>query len=139
MNLTSYAYHDFLFNKPDNFLKTIEETIDQLRPHVAEFDTIAFRGMSGAMVAPMVAMRLNKGITIIRKQGERSHAPEITGIWENGKRYIILDDFISSGNTVLSIKKLLSPTMKFVGIYLYRDVEWISKTTGENFYRKFLD
>ncbi len=138
---SNYAYHDFLFKTPGNYLRIIEETIEQLRPHVNEFDTIAFRGMSGAMVAPMVAMRLNKGITIIRKGTENSHAPEVTGIFEKGLKYIILDDFISSGNTVLAIKKLLSNEltgMKLVGLYLYRDRQWISHLTGEC-YARYLD
>lgn len=120
----NYSYHDFLFSSAEGFLQTIETIVSNLTPHKDLFDSIAIRGMSGAMVGPIVAAKLGKEITIIRKPGT-SHADEITGLI--GGKYIILDDFIEYGDTVQIIKKTLHKKMEIVGIYLYKRHCFVTK------------
>lgn len=67
-----------------------------------EFNAIAFRGMSGAFVVPMLATRLRKGIIVCRKPSEESHGRAFEGLCIGGN-YIIVDDFIGGGTTVRGI------------------------------------
>lgn len=72
------------------------------------FDTIVFRGMSGALIAPTIAHKLNKNLLLVRKKDEGRHSTyEIEG-FTNIKKFIIIDDIICSGNTVAQIFKSLS-------------------------------
>ena len=71
-----------------------------------DFDALAFRGVSGAIIAPVLALELRKSIIVVRKTAEKSH------LWgrtvqgdNNARRYIIVDDFIDSGATVQTIVK----------------------------------
>jgi len=80
------------------------------------FDYIACRGMSGIVIAVPLAMRLNKGIIIVRKDVKGSHGSKIEAspaIKNNIVRYIIVDDFIDTGKTIKTIKKEVE------------DVDWI--------------
>jgi hypothetical protein len=67
-----------------------------------QFNAIAFRGMSGALVAPLLALTMKKGVIVCRKESEQSHADAVEGHLEGGP-YIIVDDFVSSGRTVQAI------------------------------------
>ncbi len=90
------------------------------------FKSIAFRGISGALVAPAVAVRLKKGLIVVRKgditgqhstymvEGHRLIGPQ---------KYIIIDDFPSSGLTikkiVVEINENFNRAAKCVGVYWY--------------------
>jgi len=67
-----------------------------------EFDSFAFSGFSGALVAPVLAMNLNKTMIHVRKESDlrNSHAYRLLEGDFDAKKYIIIDDFIGSGNTV---------------------------------------
>jgi orotate phosphoribosyltransferase-like protein len=101
----------------------IKESVPKLRRMKKElkFDTIVFQGMSGALVAPELANRLNVGTTLVRKEKDNSHSLNKT---EGAvpKRFIVVDDFVDSGATVKSavssIKKVF-PEAEYVGLYLY--------------------
>jgi len=87
-----------------------------------EFDTIAFRGMSGALVAPIVARDLKKEIILVRKTGEDNHSGYSLEGHIGAKKYVILDDFISTGKTVREIIKQViacTKTAEFVGGVFY--------------------
>ena len=71
-----------------------------------EFDTIVFRGMSGAILAPLVAAKLGKELLMVRKE-DNSHSSYIVEGNIATRKYIILDDLISTGETILSIFKAL--------------------------------
>jgi adenine/guanine phosphoribosyltransferase-like PRPP-binding protein len=79
---------------------TIEKIIEVLKRY--DFDAIAFRGLSGALVAPTVAMLMDKTLLAVRK-GERCHSSHTVEGDYNAQRYVILDDMISSGDTVKDI------------------------------------
>lgn len=70
-----------------------------------DFEAFAFRGISGALIAPVLAYKMGKSLIAVRKpKDEESHHSwmKVEGDM-NVKRYIIADDFISTGMTVKSI------------------------------------
>lgn len=67
-----------------------------------EFDTIIGTGLSGSMVVPDLARRLDKNFAIIRKPSDSSHAEEaFEGVI--GDKWIFVDDFISTGKTLARV------------------------------------
>ena len=75
-----------------------------IRESKVRFSAIAFQGMSGAMVAPMVASLLRKKLILVRKKGVLgSHSPYTVEGYLESKTYIILDDFTESGETCRNI------------------------------------
>ena len=99
--------------------KAIADAVESLKD--VDFDTIAFRGASGALFAPIVAHLLKKEIFYVRKlDGSHSYA-DYEGFIESEK-YIILDDFIGSGDTLRAIHKVMqkeNPKASLVGFYFY--------------------
>lgn len=78
---------------------TVKQVIKMIKARGLKFDAIACRGVSGLLIAPIVAMRLNKTIIVVRK-GEKTHSCYAVEGDHAAKRYLILDDFIDSGNTI---------------------------------------
>ncbi len=105
----------------------IERAVQKLR--VLDFDAIAFTGSSGALIAPMLALRLGKGLILIRKGGPRSNKSHSVSVVEGmlgAKRYIIVDDFICSGRTIITIAQKIRKYLPariakpmLVGVYEY--------------------
>jgi len=98
----------------------------QLKKYSGCFDTIVCRGKSGMLAAGYLAASMNKNIIIIRKSTNNAHAAGLVEYWESPERYIIVDDFISSGATMANITskmKKLFPKAKLVAIALYDDDE----------------
>lgn len=86
-----------------------------------DFDTIAVRGNSGLLLGAILAERLQKNLIIVRKN-EASHSGSKVEGWGINQRILIVDDFISTGDTVDIIYETIvetcdSPTI--VGILLY--------------------
>lgn len=103
------------------------ETLRWLVPQIVkklsayEFDAIACRGLSGVLVAPMVALAMNKTLLIIRNHLDCHSAHMVEGDY-GARRYVILDDFASSGNTVEKIVKEISveiPEARCLGLCEY--------------------
>lgn len=94
------------------------------------FDTIVFRGNSGACVAFPLAYKMQIPVVFCRKEREivPSHGDAFEGSG-NMVNYVILDDFISSGETVKEIYKKVQALakdrqcvdVKCVGIVLYAE------------------
>lgn len=90
------------------------------------FDTIAFSGMSGAMMAPILSHWLNVPMLCIRKFDDVSHytlghLSPLEGHIDT-RRYMIVDDFISTGNTINRIITSISretPSAQCVAILMY--------------------
>lgn len=80
--------------------RTIQSLCDVLLP--MEFDTIAFRGISGTIIAPIIAYKLSKEMIMVRKNHGGDCA---SGRWVEGFRgtckYIVLDDLLCSGGSVV--------------------------------------
>jgi orotate phosphoribosyltransferase len=104
-----------------NLLKKAEEKGE------IKFDSLACRGVSGIVITPLVSVILGKPFTIVRKEKEQRHSPSLVeGYIQADQRYVILDDFMSSGETVRRIisalsKSYLGATPECAGIVEYRD------------------
>lgn len=93
-----------------------------------KFQAIVFTGTSGAGIAYPVSYLTGLKIVCVRKKNDSSHGYKLEGKVK-ASRYIILDDFISCGDTVSYILKTIdeyssyTDEAKCVGIALYRDKE----------------
>ena len=115
--------------------KAIKALLAVLRNHKDEFDGIAFRGLSGGLIAPIVADALGKHIFAVRKD-ETSHSGNKVE-WSIGTddgdldkskfRWIFLDDYNSRSNTFQSIVKAMKDEgfgQPVAGIGYYSGVRW---------------
>lgn len=87
-----------------------------LRDH--DFDTIAFRGMSGALIAPALALELQKNLIMVRKPSDKGHSCFKVEGNQDAKRYIIVDDFESSGDTkriIIEAVRDFAPDANYLG------------------------
>jgi orotate phosphoribosyltransferase len=100
--------------------KIIIKAICDLRKIKDSFDTIACCGISGLMVVPQIAEILEKNILVVRKDERRYSEFLMEGAAPY--RYVIVDDLVCSGRTVLYIKNAIyedNPRAKCVGVYCY--------------------
>ena len=92
---------------------------------LVEFDAIAFTGVSGALVAPAVAAALGKFLIVVRKKAEKknSHSPYLVEGPRYAVRFIVIDDFISTGKTmdtvITKVHDDLNPLSQCVGYIEY--------------------
>lgn len=83
-----------------------------------DFDAIAFRGNSGAVYASPLAIRLNKSLILVRKDTTSTHSSALVEGDKAARTYLIVDDFIASGETVQIIRKEVkrfAPETKYLG------------------------
>ena len=114
---------------PDMFHRTVSQTVAEAKRLQAShnFDTIAFCGMSGAAMAFLLAHQLKLPLLCVRKKNESSHYRSQMGstLMEGNldcQRYLLLDDFISSGDTVNYIIESINkeiPQAKCVAMLMY--------------------
>lgn len=96
-NYNSAAFHLQRYIKPSDAKAIVKSCIRFLK--TLEFDAVAFRGLSGALIAPTIAMEMGKELIAVRKhKGE--HSSNMVEGDRNARTYVIVDDFIGSGNTV---------------------------------------
>lgn len=102
-------------------IQKVTEDLSILIQNGLEFDSIVCTGLSGLLIAPSVADILDKQIIVIRKNNEQSHSDySIEGFVESP--YIIIDDCISTGNTINRIVDQMKHSgydPKCLGVYLY--------------------
>lgn len=96
---------EYLPVNPISLIGYAKEAAEILSHH--NFDTIAFRGMSGALIAPLVSVILGKPFTMVRKPGEGSHSSCTIEGCTNFKTYVIVDDFMATGKTARAIKEAI--------------------------------
>ena len=119
-----------------------------------KFDTVAFTGMSGALVAPQVADILDKQMLLVRKPQDKSHGALIetaaTYSSPTATKILIIDDFFVAGETInrivrsilnLGADELITSAgmKKFVGIYLYNTANSDSELKIKNFSLKCIN
>jgi hypoxanthine phosphoribosyltransferase len=102
------------------------------------FDTLIGTGLSGSLVVPIMAHFFEVDFAIVRKEPS-SHDNSIV-VGNIGRKWIFVDDMISSGKTLERVKAVMSeltyvnwdvstypnlpyPTT-YVGAYLYNDGLW---------------
>jgi len=98
-------------------------------------EAIAVRGKSGVAVAHALALLIDIDIAVIRKPGENSHGSlhEGWGMVRNTEHfnYLIIDDFISTGETAQQIIGSMVPHT-CVGMVCYQDSasDWVLEVRG---------
>lgn len=140
------ASHLSLALHPDTRQKVSRRIITLLRSmekrNDIQFDAIAARGLSGLLFAPIVAMALNKTLLVVRK-GESCHSGRTVEGDVGARSYIIIDDFISSGNTVAATVNEIAeavPLAVCVGMVHYSgmsDDRWVGKSHEHRCTRHF--
>jgi adenine/guanine phosphoribosyltransferase-like PRPP-binding protein len=98
---TIISSHLNRYLNPVELQKHVNRAVRALKKH--DFDTIAFRGMSGALLAPPIALALKKELILVRKDSDDSHTFHTVEGNCNAKRYVIVDDFVYSGKTKRAI------------------------------------
>ncbi len=105
---------------PQQFDRVVRDAVAALQ-HI-EFDTLVFRGFSGALVGPTVAHSLGKCFALVRKERDSTHSDKsIEGVVEG--QYLIIDDFIDSGETINNMVSVFPSHC--IGVYLY-DFRWLA-------------
>ena len=89
-----------------------------------QFEAIAFRGISGALVAPTLAHLMDKSLIVVRKPRlvEESHSFERVEGDHAATRYLLVDDFTNSGNTlraILTDVHRFNPFARCIGMLFY--------------------
>lgn len=97
----STGYMDQAFRDPS---QVIEEARTALRG--VKYDTLVGTGMSGAVIVPTLARALRKKFLIVRKDVDlkSSHA-SLQWLGELGKRWLFVDDFVSTGDTYARVRR----------------------------------
>jgi adenine/guanine phosphoribosyltransferase-like PRPP-binding protein len=115
-----YKYYiDYLFAlDPCQGRKAIARGVKALS--ALDFDAIAFTGTSGGLLAPAIAYEMNKGLIVVKK-GKSHSSLRVEGC-VRAATYVIVDDFISTGNTVRRIARHLrndfnAKHAELIGIY----------------------
>lgn len=110
--------HGYMGNwlDPHELKSHVKQAVDMLVESEIQFDAIAFRGISGAILGPQIAVALDKSMILVRKPNDGSHSlqnaaygtnSKLTPLVEgdiNARTYIIVDDFQSSGATAKEIR-----------------------------------
>lgn len=134
------TYLGSIFNQ-NCFPRMVRKLVAKIKKSGVQFDTIVFRGSSGSMVAPLVALKLKKELTHIRKRDNNHYHCELEG-YVGASNFIIVDDLICSGETINEMFRVVRSvennlwsddappikTAKCVGIFLYHS----SKEDGEH-------
>lgn len=98
--------HSYIQQCAEAIFNTYKEDIDK-----GTSITFVVRGTSGAMIAGAILNQLNNinpttktYILVVRKEGDNAHGSSLRGIDEVGTtRFIVVDDFIVSGETIEAI------------------------------------
>lgn len=116
---------------PEGLRKNVDRVVAALTPWKDEFDCIAFRGMSGTLVASPVTYLMDKYPLMVRK-ADGNHSSRVVEGPDNLSRYVIVDDFICSGNTIAVIENMVkehNQQANCVAICLYN---------GDNYYSSLI-
>lgn len=132
-----------LMVKVDQTAATIKDWIEKNGP----ISHLVCTGVSGQSVAWPVGYKLGIPVCVVRKPGEDSHdADNVTGKG-NLLRYLLIDDFIRSGNTIRRVLKELDnytpPSWKAdshvppecAGIVLYNTSKWERQDAGQRIFQ----
>jgi adenine/guanine phosphoribosyltransferase-like PRPP-binding protein len=99
---------------------TVRKALKALRGK--KFDAIAFRGLSGTLIGPLLAFKLNRTMLAVRKRKREGHSGLMVEGDRGARTYIIVDDFIQTARTVRSIieevKDFTDDEAQCVGVYL---------------------
>lgn len=141
-----YRSHSGYFNRAFDSLDAI---VDEMRIALegVEYDTMVGTGLSGTLVIPTLARTFGTRWAIVRKEYSPHTNSKIEG--EIGHKWLFVDDFISSGETLRRVQSVISDIKwegwdyttqshkteyidtEYVGSYLYERKEY--KAPGKEF------
>ena len=124
---SSYLHRPFASKM--SFMECADKAILQIRKAIRSglrVDSIVCSGVSGMAIAPIVAHSLGLKLVVVRKSDENSHAHvDIEGLPHSKDfNFIIVDDFVESGETIVRILNRIANCRakqgyRFKGCYLY--------------------
>lgn len=134
---TDYRNASYLDSVMEDRNSTIRKALITLKGR--HFDSIAFRGLSGSLIAPILAYELGKTLLAVRKRKREGHSDRTVEGDYGARRYIIVDDFIQSGKTINTIIEAVHDFTDgealCVGLYLTHEpakgLRTINKATGK--------
>lgn len=125
------------FLNPASLAKIARASAEKLQAF--RFEAIAFRGVSGALIAPVLSIMMGKKLVCVRKPDERSHSDyPVEGAIADLGSYVIVDDFMASGETARHIIKAIyeqEPHARCIGLFEAR----YAKTSQFNILRSLSD
>jgi adenine/guanine phosphoribosyltransferase-like PRPP-binding protein len=110
---------------PNTLNKKVDKIIALIKASRLNPQKIACRGLSDTIVASIVSSRLGIPLILVRKRRTKHSVYKVETIYSGSKSYIIIDDFIDTGNTVYSIIRDIKKecrSWKCLGIFLYSEV-----------------
>ncbi len=91
-----------------------------------KFDTIAFTGLSGALLAPELSHKLKKHLIAVRKSEGKSHSSRKVEGYIDCKKYVIVVDMVDTGKTAKRIQRAIkkfSSDSKCIGVLEVGDLD----------------
>jgi hypothetical protein len=121
---------------PRRLQNTCERLIAKIEETKIQFEGIAFTGFSGALVAPVLCVLMNKYPIVIRKDDENNHTCYSVEGPNASMDYIIVDDLMctcTSVNRILSkVSNLDYPKRNYRcrGLFLYNQKNYAIESEG---------
>jgi adenine/guanine phosphoribosyltransferase-like PRPP-binding protein len=104
-----YEHADYLYSCLQ--LQAYQERLPKAKAILKKykFDAIAFRGMSGALVAAPLALAIKKTLIMVRKPEDENarHSTRAVEGDRGAKRFVMVDDFVASGTTMKTILRAI--------------------------------
>jgi adenine/guanine phosphoribosyltransferase-like PRPP-binding protein len=119
-----------LLQSPKRLRDLLETAESSIRADVGDdFHFFAVTGVSGIVLGTLLSQKFERHLVVVRKQREAKHSgyiveglQAINGV--GNLKYVIVDDFISTGTTIKRMRYELSRHARgseLVGAYLYND------------------
>lgn len=127
LSFSSGGYFGSAFGSAEELCQNAERTLRGLN---IDFDSMVAIGLSGHMVLPTLARHFDVPFLALRKQGTYTHDDYGIGKYgrgEIGKRWVLVDDFICSGETVRTAKKQVNA-----------GIAYVNSQSGKNFSTEFV-
>jgi adenine/guanine phosphoribosyltransferase-like PRPP-binding protein len=115
-----------VFLEPGQLGKCVSAASKVLERYKDKYDTLAFAGISGAIIAPPLALKMGKELIAVRKASDKCHSSYRVEGYDDVNNYIIVDDFIDTGATVRRIQEQIyhhfSEHAKCLGVLSVQDL-----------------
>lgn len=114
-------YNSYTGKDTDDIAAITFKAAAELRYDGYRYDSIAVTGISGLIIGAPLSILVGKPLVVIRKGNDKEYAHSVRhpGIEDVGKRYLFVDDFISTGETMRRVENALSRVARMVGTYEY--------------------
>lgn len=123
---TASFYGDLPLRDSKSALRRAREVLKDV-----DFDTVVATGMSGIPLATLIGHTMRKHVLLVRKADDHSNHHGHSVVGRLGRRWIFVDDFISSGGTMRRCQQAVKDLEEgsypkkepstFVGRYLFNN------------------